>query len=282
MSSWSRWLAPDPQPFLVASPDAWRECHDEGGVMTAELEDTYRLWWGVEKASAVIWISERQFDQLPKRTRGALVREQVRRRRGSVPTVRAWQDVLDPDRLRRAADGHRFVWWPSLLSGRREQILSRVVSARRLPSRHLEVDHEIWRASATVLPDAKRLAGTFPSGSNTNCFGAVMAAAGAASPSVYDDVEPFEAWLTSNSRPGGDRQRPGVVLLWRGRRGEPVHAAVTIGGGWGLEKPSKDWHSPFAVVRVEDIMRMSRHPGERGERHTIGGRPAETLAGAAL
>ena len=270
MESWSRWLAPDPQPFLVGSPGSWRECDDEGGMMTAELEDTYRLWWGVERGSAVIWISEVQFDRLPKRTRAALVREQVSRRRGAVPTVCAWQDLLDGARLRSSGDGHRFVWWPSLLASQTEQILSRVVSTRRLPSRHLEVDDEIWRRSEAVLPEAKRLGGTFPSGSTVNCFGSVMEAAGAASAAVYDDVEPFEAWLASACNAGGDTEQPGVVLVWRGRDGSPVHAAVTIGGGWGLEKPSKDWHSPFAVVTVADIMRMSRHPGERVERHRIG------------
>jgi hypothetical protein len=270
MEAWLRWLAPDPQPFLVESPGSWRECDDEGGVMTAELEDTYRLWWGVEKGSAVIWISEEQFVRLPKRTRAELVREQVNRRRGAVPTVRAWEDLLDGARLRRHADGHRFVWWPSLLASHTELILSRVVSTRRVPSRHLEVDDEIWRMAEAVLPEARRLAGTFPSGSNTNCFGSVMAAAGAASAAVYDDVAPFEAWLASECAPGGDTGEPGVVLVWRARSGAPVHSAVTIGGGWGLEKPSKDWHSPFAVVTVEDVMKRSRHPGERVERHTIG------------
>lgn len=269
LKCWARWLAPDPQPFLVASSEAWPECRDEGGDITAELEDTYRLWWGVERDSAVIWISEEQFDRLPTRTRATLVREQVERRRGAVPTVRAWEDVLDPKRLRHRADGHRFVWWPSLLSSRTEQILSRVVSTGRLPSRHRDVDAEIWRRSQAVLPNAKRLAGSFPSGSNTNCFGSVMEAAGAGSAEVYTDVEPFEHWLASKCKPGGDANDPGVVLLWRGRNGSPVHAAVTIGGGWGLEKPSKDWHSPFAVATIADIMRMSRHPGERVERHEI-------------
>lgn len=269
MESWVRWLAPDPQPFLVGSPGSWRECDDEGGVMTAELEGTYRLWWGVEKGSSVIWISEEQFVRLPRGTRAALVREQVSRRRGAVPAVRAWQSLLGGAHLRSHADGHRFFWWPSLLASQTEQILSRVVSTGRLPSRHLEVDDESWRRSEAVLPEARRLAGSFP-GSNTNCFGAVMEAAGAAAAAVYDDVEPFEAWLASACRPGGDAKQPGVVLVWRDRGGAPVHAAVAIGGGWGLEKPSKDWHSPFAVATVEDIMRMSRHPGERVERHRIG------------
>lgn len=269
IASWSRWLAPDPQPFLVDSSGSWPECDDEGGDVTPELADTYRLWWGVEKGSVVIWLSELQFMGLPRPVRAALVREQVNRRRGAVPAVRAWDDVLDGQRLRKQADGHRFVWWPSLLASRRRQILDRVVSTRRLPSRHREVPEEIWRGAKARLPQARRLAGTFPSGSNTNCFGAVMESAGAASNDVFGDVAPFEAWVASRCDAGGDTSQPGVVLLWRSVGGSPVHAAVSIGGGWGLEKPSRDWHSPFAVLTVKDIMKMSRHPGERVERLTI-------------
>jgi hypothetical protein len=225
----------------------------------------------VERGSQLLWISERQFDQLPKPVRSALVREQVIRRRGGVPTVRGWQDVLGARRLRSVADGHRFVWWASLIAQARHEILCRVVSDRRLPSRHAEVRESTWRSAKAVLPEARQLAGTFPTGSNTNCFGSVMKAAGADSAAVFDDVAPFEIWLASQCTRGGDVGDPGVVLVWRGDGGGPVHAAVTIGDRWGLEKPSRDWHSPFAVASVKDIMRMSRHPGERVERHTIVG-----------
>ena len=270
LDAWRGWLAPDPQPFLVATPDAWH-CDDEGGVVTRELEDTYRLWWGVERASVLVWLSQEQFDGLPRATRSGLVREQVRRRRGAVQTVRTWQDLVDPAVLRAQADGHRFVWWPSLLTADAEAILGRVVSDRRLPSRHEEVTDEVWRGAEPVLPGARRLGGTFPAGSTANCFSTVLEAAEgpSAAASVLHDVAPFEAWLATACRRGGDPSQAGVVLVWRDRRGSPVHAAVTLGDGWGLEKPSRDWHSPYAVVTVADIMRMSRHPGERVERHTI-------------
>ena len=266
IESWCRWLAPNPQPFLVASGAAWPDCLDEGGVLTEELKDTYRLWWGVEKGSSVVWISEAQFDALPRRNRAALVREQVVRRRGAVPTVRGWLDLIDGAELRRQADGHRFIWWPSLVARQPEAILSRVVADRRLPSRHVDVPDDVWRRAAALLPEARHLAGTFPAGSTTNCFGSVMAAAGAPSDEVYADVRPFEAWLATACTPGGATDDAGVVLVWRDRRGAPVHAAVTIGGGWALEKASKDWHAPFAVATVADIMRMARHPGERLDR----------------
>lgn len=266
--AWKRWLAPDPQPFLVASPADW-DCEDEGGLVTRELEDTYRLWWGVERPSALVWISAQQFIALPRSTRAALVREQARRRRGATPTVRAWRDLLDPAQLRAQADGHRFVWWPELLHDNAEPVLERIVSDRRLPSRHAEVPEDVWRAAVSVLPGARPLAGAFPSGSNMNCFSTVMEAAGAPSTEVLDNVAPFDEWLDAACTRGGDPHQPGVVLLWRNRDGSPVHAAVTLGGGWALEKPSRDWHSPHAVVKVADVMKMSRHPGERIERRTI-------------
>ena len=271
IDSWVRWLAPDPQPFVVASRAVWRQCTDEGGELSEELADTYRVWWGVKKPAALLWLSETQFAQLPRPTRAALVREQADRGRGAVPSVRAWRDLLDADLLRRQADGHRFVWWPSLVERAPVEILNRVVSTERLPSRHREVDDSTWRAAAKLLPRVRRLSGTFPTGSNVNCFGAVLAAAGADGGAAYSDVRPFEAWLRARCTRGGDAREPGVVMVWRDGTGRPIHSAVAIGGGWGFEKPSKDWHSPLAVLTVGEIMRMSRHPGERVERHTIVG-----------
>lgn len=146
LEAWQGWLAPDPQPFLVASSAAW-DCENEDGVVTRELEDTYRLWWGVEKPSVLVWISYEQFVGLPRATRSALVREQVRRRRGATPTVRAWQHLLDPRDLRMQADGYRFVWWPAVLGGHATEVLTRVVSEGRLASRHDEVAEDVWIAT---------------------------------------------------------------------------------------------------------------------------------------
>ena len=89
LQQWVQWLAPEKQPFLVESLAAWPECRDEGGELSEELKDTYRLWWGVERSSVLLWISEAQFARLPRSTRARIVREQVQRRRGAVPTVRA-------------------------------------------------------------------------------------------------------------------------------------------------------------------------------------------------
>lgn len=266
LASWAAWLAPDPQPFVVA-PGEWLDVASDDGELTPEHVDTFSLW-AIEKPSRVLWLSEDRFHALPRERRAHLVREQVRRRRGAVPTVRAWEDVLDPADLRAQADGHRFVWWRSLIDGDPRSILPRVISTRRLASRHTEVAASTWRRCESLLPGARRLAGTFADGSVTNCFGTVLAAAGADERGIFDDKAPFLEWLATACRPGGHPTAPGTVMVWR-EGTEVVHAAVSIGDGWALEKPSQEWHSPRAVVAVADLVRVTRYPGQRLERHTI-------------
>jgi hypothetical protein len=150
MEAWCRWLAPDPQPFLVDADDIWRESEGEGGSITPELRDTSRLY-GVVAASPVLWLSEERFQSLPRARRAALVREQVIRRRGAVPSVRGWSDLLDPSQLRRQADGHRFVWWRSLVATDPVAILRRFVSTDRLASQHAEVVDSTWQRCRTLF-----------------------------------------------------------------------------------------------------------------------------------
>lgn len=276
LESWCGWLAPDPQPFVVAREERWGEIEADNGVITPELRDTFRLW-AVGPDSRLIWLSEDRFHSLPKRVRASLVREQVIRRRGNrpgvgaVPSVRGWQDVLDVVQLRRQADGHRFAWWATLVETDRVGVLNRLLSTDRLPSRHSEVRPSTWRCCERVLPNAYRLAGTWPEGSTSCCFSTVMVAAGAGADGrdACDSVEPFDAWLNTNCRKGGDPSNAGTVLVWRDRDGVPVHAAVSIGDGWALEKPSQEWHSPHAVAAIRDVIRTARLPGQRLEKHTI-------------
>lgn len=61
--------------------------------------------------------------------------------------------------------------------------------------------------------------------------------------------EPFEEWLTRNTVKGGRDDEPGTVFVWRDREGLVQHAAVTIGAGWALHKPSQGWMSPIKVSR---------------------------------
>lgn len=278
--SWATWVAPDPQPFLVGADDGWTKFEGQRGSITPELRDTYRLW-GVAKDSRVVWLSEEEFLSLPRMDRAALTREQVVRRRGGVPTVRGWSDLLDAGQLREQSDGHRFVWWRSLIAQDPVRILSRLISTDRLSSQHSQVGESTWRGCAETLPGARALAGTFPTGSNACCFSTVMTAAGADATGACDSLDPFRDWLSTACRPGGDDRRPGTVLVWRDRSGDLVHAAVSIGEGWALEKPSQEWHSPQAVAAIRSVVRTSRMAGQRLERHTIIGSSSVRLTNAA-
>src|SRR5258708_39039655 len=101
-----------------------------------------------------------------------LVRDQVIHRRGAVPSVRAWSDLIDRSLLRELGDGYRFVWWPSLISDDKVRaVLTRVVESGPLASRHREVPEAVSRGCATVVPGARRVAGTFLMGSGPNCVG---------------------------------------------------------------------------------------------------------------
>ena len=73
--------------------------------------------------------------------------------------------------------------------------------------------------------------------------------------------EPFEQWLSETTRPGGCDDDPGTVLVWRSPDGLVQHAAVTIGDGWALHKPSQGWMSPRKVLTVQDVLRSARAAG---------------------
>jgi hypothetical protein len=268
---WQRWLAPEVQPFFVPSRRSWPTGAPAlgEGPLSPELRDTYKVW-KLDRSLEVLWLDERTFLGMSRSERASLVRSQVRCGRGAVPAVRGWLDVVDPTALRSQADGHRFVWWPSLVASDPEEIVSRTVEADGLPSRHREVTSTTWDECADVLPAARSLAGSFPSSSGANCFGTVMAAAGvegAADEWMFQG--PFLAWLESACRPGGRDDQPGTVLLWRDTEGLPVHAAVTLGDGWALEKASQAWSTPRAVLSVKEVIRTNRSPGQRLERHRI-------------
>lgn len=266
LAQWRHWLAPEVQPFFV---------HRTRGVdafprdLAPELRDTYRVWKLDRRRLGVVWLTEDHFRSLPRSERARLVRSQALVGRGAVPSVRAWSDVLDPAELRQQADAHRFVWWPSLVDPD-GLVLRRVVEANRSVCRRRQVDRATWLASADLLPRAKELAGTFAAGSGPNCFGTVMAAAGVVGADESWVLQaPFERWLTTRCRPGGDDERPGTVLLWRDDECTAQHAAVTIGDGWALEKPSQEWSSPRQVAPVDELIRHTRTPGWHLSRHRL-------------
>ncbi|MBL0750009.1 hypothetical protein [Nocardioides baculatus] len=268
VARWSRWFAPEAQPFLaddaLAAAVGGRE-----EELTDEVRDTFCLY-GPPEGLRHLWLDEEQLLALPRVLRARLVREQVVHEREVVPSVRAWEHLVP--RAREQADGHRFVWWPSLLAGHEREVLTAYVEEGRRASRHEEVPDQVWAGAGDLMPGARRIAGTFPAASGPNCFGAVMAAAGVpGADEVWMLREPFEEWLAAATRPGGRDDGPGTVLVWRSPDGLVQHAAVTLGGGWVLHKPSQGWMSPTKVLTVVECRASARANGRRLERHTVGG-----------
>ncbi|MBR7838661.1 hypothetical protein KDL01_35665 [Actinospica durhamensis] len=280
---WLGWLAPGQQPFFLSEEQA-EQCDVHGGfdlstwrqrAISDELRDTYALWRVSRDHLRVLWLDEPTFHAAPRAVRALLVRAQVEHRRGLVPAVRAWAGHFPDADLLGQADGHRFVWWPSMLEQVDDALLGLILDRiqRLLPSRHGEVSDAVWERAAPVLPDARALAGTFHPGSGPNCFGTVMAAAavpGAAT--AWMMPEPFEDWLATHARPVADRGHdadPGTVLVWRDPDGAAQHAAVTLGGGWALNKPSQLWSTPRKVLPVRDVIRVSRAAGTRLHRYAL-------------
>ncbi|WP_238173703.1 hypothetical protein [Kribbella speibonae] len=264
LERWVDWLAPDEQPFFVTRKQAtaWKLTTDDREP-SREDRDTYRTYAVDPKAARTAWLSQEKYDALPKATRAALVRAQVGYDRGAVPTVRKWSRIVGPE-VRQQADGHRFVWWKSLL---REpaRVLPGVVSEDLGPSRHAEV-----RTWPEALPRVRELAGTFPDGSGPNCFGTVMAACGVdGAESVWMVREPFEEWLENHTERGGKDDVPGTVFVWRDAARLVQHAALTIGDGWMLHKPSQSWMTPRKVRTVAEVKRATRTAGWRLERHKL-------------
>lgn len=266
VAQWVGWFAPDPQPFLV-------ECSDDLGVddevvLWPEVRDTYEVY-AVPVGLRLAWLTEDAFGDLPRRRRAEVVRAQVRHERGLVPTVPGWQHLVG-EAVRTQADGRRFVWWPGVLAGHERAVLTDYINEGRRTSEHQLVATSVWRASERLLPAAHHLAGTFPASSGPNCFSTVMAAAGIeGAEAVWMQREPFEDWLATSTVPGGKDVEAGTVMVWRSPDGAVQHAAVTLGDGWALHKPSQGWMSPTKVLTVPDVIASARSEGRRLSRRRI-------------
>ena len=248
LAQWRRWFAPPHQPFRVdrLEPrlrDGMIELGDDRQA-SAEHRDTFFMYSGIW-----VWLDEARFRQLPISTRRVLMAE---RRRVSRPKP-------SPP-------------WPSRLEGEGDDCVRRWVEAGVRPSRHLAVTPATWRKATTVLPGARDIPGTFPAGSGPNCFGTVMAAAGLAEArTTWMLQEPFSQWLDEQTTPvrgTGHDDEPGIVQVWH-ERGQLAHAAVTIGGGWAISKPSQSWSSPAVIWTVRETVGSWRIPGTRLSRHRL-------------
>lgn len=270
LSRWVEWFAPARQPFLVdaGGPLAGLGRGAAAAELPMETQDTFGVW-SLPDGVVCRVVDDEEFHALPRETRGRLVRSQHRLGRWQVPSVRAWS-ALRPRGVAEQGDGHRFVWWPSLLEGNEVRALVPFVEEGVRPSRHLDVAAQVWSQCSTLLPGARPLAGTFPASSGPNCFGTVMGAAGIPGASTtWMQREPFEEWLADVTVPGGRDDEPGTVLVWRSPQGLVQHAAVTLGGGWALHKPSQGWVSPVQVLTVDEVKRASRQPGRLLSRYAL-------------
>ncbi|WP_394940278.1 hypothetical protein [Psychromicrobium sp. YIM B11713] len=267
------WFAPAHQPFLVSEKLAEHlEAAPLHEPLSAEDRDTFEIY-GLPHGLVCILLSEQEFYTLERKVRTELVRSQLSFRSETVPSVRSAPTAVR-ERASQQADGHRFLWWPSLLEGHEESVLDAYLQYGRRSSRHAEVPKLIWQRADVVLPGARALAGTFPTASGPNCFGTVMGAAGVSGAADNWVIhEPFEEWLAESAVPGsrnGEQDHePGTVLVWRSPNGLAQHAAVTIGGGYALHKPSQGWMSPRKILTVREVMLSSRQPGRLLQRYTL-------------
>lgn len=233
---WREWFAPPSQPFRtdLLSPVVSAAIPDYRAEPTDEWRDTFFMY-----AGTWTWLDEAAFMALRPSHRRALLA--VRRR------------IVRPKRM---------PVWPSDLERAGDQLMLSWVASGVRSSRHRVVPIEVWDRAAHLLPNARRLAGTFAStGSGANCFGTVMAASAI---SEVEDIrvarEPFQTWLGRHTEPiegTAHDGEPGIVFVWT-EHGDLAHATVTVGDGWMLSKPSQSWSSPRLSGRCA---RQSTHGG---------------------
>lgn len=244
VARWRAWFCPPCQPFDVSRLSAEHQAQvpdGSAGELSAEVRDTFFVY-----AQGWRLLDRAGFEALPRDVRRALAKTRDR----SLGAVR----------------------WPADLVASGDEPLMRYIETGVTPSRHRDVTEATWAKAQRSLPEARRLAGTFPLRSGPNCFGAVMGAAGV--PGAEDEwmfQEPFERWLADVCEPTsrGHDDECGVVLVWRDAEGLAVHAAVTLGDGWALNKPSQAWCSPRFVWPVQTTVLHSRHPGAKLRRYRL-------------
>jgi len=236
LARWRDWLMPAEQPYLMSREAALGAgLADDRERLSFELADSFMLYDVGD--SAVCWLSRSGSRRLPAEVR----RDQPARHR-----------------------------WPSRHGDQDVTRIVRFVAEGRRRSRHADVAATAWHRVRDILPAARDLAGTFPKGSGPNCFGTVMGAAGVAGAAeTWMQREPFEDWLATATSPGGRDDVAGTVLVWRDGESSVQHAAVTLGDGWALHKPSQGWMSPVKVLTVRDVIFSARARGHHLQRRSL-------------
>lgn len=250
---WRSWWAPARQPFPTGDlpPRLSAQIPQHTVEATAEWRDTFFLYGG-----SWTWLTEGEFEDLSSAARRAL-----------------------RDRRRAHLRPKPSPAWPSRLSRDGDELLLRWVEAGVSPSEHALVDEGTWARARQVLPGAEVLAGTFAAGgSGANCFATVIAAADGPTahdgPSRADEwvqVGTIERWLERRTTPWSGTARddePGTVLVWT-EHGRIAHAAITLGNGWVLHKPSQSWSSPRLVWSVRRLVHSWTFPGTRLSRRLL-------------
>lgn len=247
-AQWREWFTPGEQPFRSdVLPEELRiACRRlNTSALPMEIVDVFSVYRSV--APEWILLTGDEFAALPAPARRALAC------------------------TRRDTTGA--VLWPDHAGAAVVRYLLAFIEKGMAPSEHHRVREETWERCATLLPSAHELAGTFPSGSGPNCFGTVMAAAGVpGADGEWMQREPVESWLAEHTeRIRGTRHdaEPGVILAWRNEEGILLHACVTLGDGWVLNKPSQAWFSPRVVWPLRTAIRHARQVGARLERHLL-------------
>jgi hypothetical protein len=243
---WRGWYSPQYQPFRVdlLEEQLAASVPTRALTETPEWRDTFFMY-----AGEWTWLAEEEFRALGPETRWALM--DIRRRGSGTKPSPVW-----PSELRKRGDGPLIRW----------------IEAGVRPSRHMDVPDDVWENARRRLPGATELSGTYPSGSGANCYATVMAAAGVPEvASTWVKPEPFLEWLRVSTHPVTGTAcdtEPGVVFVWTEHE-MIAHAAISIGGGWMLSKPSQCWNSPRLVRNLREDVHGWRFPGTRVSRYQL-------------
>ena len=274
--SWEGHLTPPEQPFFVSQALAeelgvwprWTRLEFSALGLPLTLTDTFACYAVPAQVPWALLLDESGFNALPERHRAALLREQLAHGRGRVEQLDEWTRLLPTEagRLRAASTAGLFLWWPplwqTLSAASRRGVLLHLLTEDRLPHRGAEVNPEQWKRIDALLPDVRRLAGTFARASGPNCLGTVMAACGIPLAEVlWMHQGPFMRWLDAFTRPSEAHDRLGTVLVWRDVHLLPQHAALSLGGGWVFQKDAQSWLAPRQIVTLPEVLGRWNEPG---------------------